>query len=72
MAERLGEVCRGARVDAGRHAIDIATAAGVSEATISRFERGDGWRRQTDEIVAAYAAETMVEPLELWRRAVGE
>lgn len=70
MAERLGGVCRQARLDAGRHALDIATAAGVSEATISRFEAGDGWRWKTDEIVAAYATETGLTALALWRRAV--
>lgn len=50
--------------------MDIANAAGVSEATISRFEAGRGWRRDTDEIVAAYATETGTAPETLWRAAL--
>lgn len=50
--------------------IDIATAAGVSEATISLFERGTAWRKRTDEIVATYERECGLARGELWRRAV--
>lgn len=71
MATRLGGVCRDARERRGLRAIDVAITAGVSEATVSRFERGEGWPRDTDGMVAAYASELEVEPLELWRRAVG-
>lgn len=45
--------------------------AGVSEATISLFERGKGgWRRRMDEIVAAYEHELGLPDGELWRRAI--
>lgn len=71
MVGRLGETCRQAREDAGLRALDIATAAGVSEATVSRFERGTGWPLRTDAIVAAYERECGLPPGELWRRAVG-
>ena len=66
----LGRVCRHAREHAGIRAIDIATAAGVSEAAVSRFERGEGWPRRVDDIVATYERECGLPPRELWRRAI--
>lgn len=69
MAARLGGACRALRVQRGLSALDIATAAQVNESTISRFERGDGWRRETDRIVAAYAELLEVPADELWRAA---
>lgn len=71
MGARLGRTCKQARLDAGLRMIDIATVAGVDQATISLFEGGRGWRRRTDEIVEAYEQECELEPGELWRRAVG-
>jgi transcriptional regulator with XRE-family HTH domain len=70
MAASLGETCRRARQDAGVRSIDIATTARVSEATISKFEHGVGWRRETDAIVAAYEHECGLPERALWRRAV--
>ena len=71
MAERLGAVAREARRDAGLSLLDIATRARVSESVVSRFEKGDGWRRQTDQIISAYEQECRLQPGELWRRAIG-
>lgn len=70
MAAKLGAACREARAKAGVHALVIAQAAGVSEATISRFEAGTGWRVETDAIVEAYERECGLRPGTLWRRAV--
>ena len=76
MAARLGKVCQQARIDAGIHAITVAQAAGISEASLSRFEHGlrgngrPGFSPQADLIVEAYAHETGLDPLELWRRAI--
>jgi transcriptional regulator with XRE-family HTH domain len=70
MAARLGKACRDARLEAGLHAIAVAHAAGVSEATVSRFEAGGRWRRETDRIVAAYASECRLEVDDLWMRAL--
>lgn len=70
MAARLGAACRASRVQRGLSALDIASAAGVNESTISRFEHGDGWRRETDRIVAAYARETGTTPDDLWQAAL--
>lgn len=49
----------------------IAQAAGVSETTISDFERATAWPRTVDTIVEAYEAECGLPDGELWRRAAG-
>jgi transcriptional regulator with XRE-family HTH domain len=66
----LGRVCREARVNAGLRQIDVATAAGTSHASLSRFETGRYWPKNPDAWVDAYAAETGIEPLDLWAAAV--
>lgn len=72
MAVKLGAQCRRARIEAGLRTIELAHAAQVSEATISRFEQGvGGWKWATDEIVAAYERECELPSGELWRRAAG-
>lgn len=71
VASSLGQVCRDARNAVGATALDIATESGVSEATISRFERGRGWSPSVEEIVAAYARLCGVSAHELWARAIG-
>lgn len=72
MAADLAVVCRRARIEAGLRGIDIATAAGVSEPTISRLENGVGWRRNAERVVAAYERECGLPPGELWRRAIAD
>lgn len=48
----------------------MATRAGVDETTIGRFERGDRWRWNTDQIVAAYARELGTTERALWQAAL--
>lgn len=67
----LGVTCREARTEVGLSLADVAGVAGVSVATVHRFEGGCGWPRETDRIVEAYERLCGLEPLELWRRAVG-
>lgn len=71
MSERLGWEARQAREKAGLTMMELAVAAQVSQSTIHAFETGRGWRRQTDEIVAAYEQELGLDRDELWRRAIG-
>ena len=72
MLEQLGRVARKARLDAERTQIQIATAAGVSHAVVSRLESGKRWPENPDRVIAGYAAECGLEPAELWRRAANE
>lgn len=70
MADRLGKECRAARQAADLSLLDIAQAAGVSEAAVSRFERGEAWPRRVDALIAAYERECGLPADELWRRAI--
>ena len=70
MLAALALVCRQAREEAGLTQLDIATPAGVSHETISRFERGDGWPQGVGRIIRIYEAECGLEPFTLWARAV--
>lgn len=70
MAASLGRAARAAREQAGVTLMEIAVEANVAQTTVHRFEAGDGWRRETDAIVAAYAKLCGVEEAELWRRAL--
>jgi len=70
MDARLGRVARAERLRAGLELIDVAHEAGVSEATLSRFETGRGWRRETNAIVDAYARLCDLQAEDLWLAAV--
>jgi predicted transcriptional regulator len=70
MAARLGTVARRAREDAGITLMDVAVTAGVGQTSIHRFELGDGWRRETDAIVDAYAQLCQTTPQALWQAAL--
>lgn len=70
MAVRLGAECRQRRRAAGLTLLDVATAAGVGQTSIHLFEKGRGWRRETDAIVDAYADLLGTTPEALWRAAI--
>lgn len=53
----MGGTCRRAREFAGRTQVDVAIAAGVSQSTVSRFERG--------EEIPAHMAQAIVNALDL-------
>lgn len=66
----MGRAAREARIRADLSLLDIAVTAGVSQPTLTRFERGRGWRRDMNEIVAAYAEACGTTPEDLWRAAL--
>lgn len=66
----LGSAARAARERTGLRQLDIATAAGMSEATVSRFEAGIRWPLDPDRLIDAYATETGIDAHALWRTAV--
>lgn len=70
MLDQLGRVAREARLGAGRTQLDIATAARVSHAVISRLETGTRWPRDPDQVIAGYERECELAEDELWRRAI--
>lgn len=70
LLDHLGRACRQARIDAGLRQIDIATEAGTTHATISRFEAGKRWPLDPERLVDAYARECAARPRDLWHQAV--
>lgn len=70
MLQQLGQAARKARVAAGRTQLDIATAAGVSHAVISRLETGKRWPQDPDRVISGYEAECGLTPNQLWRQAI--
>lgn len=70
MAAQLGRVAAQLRLRAGVTLMEVAVTAHVGQSTIHRFEAGDGWRRETDAIVDAYALCCGVTPLDIWRAAI--
>ena len=70
MLDQLGPGRREARLGAGRTQLDVATAAGVSHAVISRLETGTRWPRDPDQVIGGYERECGLLVDELWRRAM--
>jgi transcriptional regulator with XRE-family HTH domain len=70
MLDYIGRACREARLEADLRQIDIATTAGTTHATVSRFETGSSWPIDPDALVSAYADDCDVHPLTLWTRAL--
>lgn len=70
MAVSLGTVCRATRRRAGVRQLDVGELAGVSHTTISHFEQGRWWVRETEAIVSAYAKACGVSEYALWFQAV--
>lgn len=65
----LAQAAREARVAAGRKPIHIAVSGDESDpSTIYRFEKGQ-WPRNPDAMVAMYAEDLGIAPVELWARA---
>lgn len=69
MAAQLGSECRQRREAAGLSLMDVAVTAGVSQTTVHAFEVSGRWRRDTDDIVDAYARLFDTTPAALWHAA---
>ena len=74
MREYIARVAREARESAGRKPYNIASAPpgmkGADPSTVWRFENEEGWPRDTDHMIALYAADLDLEPIDLWQRAL--
>lgn len=70
MLSALSHVCVEARRQAGRKRVHIAARVNLTEKTIERFEQSERWPRDIEAMVAAYAHEAGLEPVDLWLRAI--
>lgn len=66
----LARACEAARKAAGRRQVHVAASADVDQSTIARFERGAAWPKDTDQVVAAYADDLDIQPIDLWSEAL--
>lgn len=70
MLHWLAQAARKARETAGRKQVHVAASADKDQSSIYRFEQGEGWPRDTDLIVAAYADDLDCDPIEIWEQAI--
>jgi hypothetical protein len=66
----LGVVCQEQRKERDRLQVHIAASLDRNQSTVARFERGEGWPRDPDLTIAAYADDLDMEPSELWQLAL--
>lgn len=67
----LGTSAREVRQAAAISTARIAAEADVADFTIRRFEAGQSWPKGgPDHIIAVYAQQCGVRPVDIWRRAV--
>lgn len=66
----IGGAARAAREAGGRKQVHIAATLGVDQSTIGRFEGGRAWPRDPDKVIAAYADDLDITPLEIWDAAL--
>lgn len=71
MAARIGHVCRAERERMpGLRMLDIASHVGLSESTVSNFERGRAFSPHMDALVGAYAHFLPFTERQLWQKAL--
>lgn len=66
----LGRAARDHRRRAKLKLVRVAYSLNKAEATMSRFERGEVQPNDLDRVVAAYAREVGVEPIDIWADAM--
>ena len=69
MIQFLAAVAKEARREAEIKPARIAVTIDTDLSTIYRFEKGR-WPRDVDQIIAGYAEELEIEPIELWKVAL--
>lgn len=70
MLDHLASACRAARESTGAGQTAIAALLGLNQSSVARFEAGDGWPRDPDAYVMAYAVAGHVGPATIWKDAL--
>jgi hypothetical protein len=70
MLDWLPKAAREMREDAGRRTVHIAAPADLDVSTVNRFENGLTIPQHLDKLIAAYASEIEIEPIEIWQYAL--
>jgi transcriptional regulator with XRE-family HTH domain len=66
----LAQAAKQERLKKGRKQVHIAAAIDRDQSTINRFEQGEHWPRDPDEILAGYADDLEIDPRQLWAEAI--
>jgi len=66
----LAEAAKERREAAQRKHVHIAAEANVDQSTVSRFESHETTPTQLDAMIAAYARDLDVRPIDIWGRAI--
>lgn len=66
----IAQAAKRRRLNAGRLLVHVGASASRDQSTIYRFEEGDAWPRDADQIISAYAHDLDISPLELWEDAL--
>lgn len=66
----LAKACKEARLAADRKLVHVAASANRDQSTLFRFEKGEGWPRETDQFIAAYADDLDIDPIQIWETAI--
>jgi len=59
------------RTAAERKQVHVAASADLDQSTIWRFERGESWPRDPDQIIRAYAEDLGITAEAIWARGLG-
>jgi hypothetical protein len=59
-----------ARLKQGRKQVHIAASIDRDQSTVNRFEQGEHWPRDPDELVKGYADDLDMDPTSLWAEAL--
>lgn len=70
MSYWLARAAKAAREAADRKQVHVAASANKDQSSIYRFEQGKSWPQDTDLLVAAYADDLDIDPIDLWQAAL--
>lgn len=66
----LARAAKDAREAAGRKQVHVGAEVNRDQSAIYRFEQANAWPRNPDLILAGYAQDLDISPLDLWQRAL--
>jgi hypothetical protein len=70
MSYWLAAAARELREQADRKQVHVAAGADVDQSTVWRFEHSGTFPRNVDSLIAAYAEDLSMSPIEIWAKAL--
>jgi hypothetical protein len=66
----LARAAKEERLKRGRKQVHIAATIDKDQSTVNRFEQGEHWPRDVDELLAGYAEDLDINAQDLWAKAL--